>query len=732
MTQGVRSARQAVGFAGLVLLVAILLLSAAIVTLIVLDGPAGSSEAPRALAAVVSGTALGVVGALLLRHVTHNPIGWFFSSAGVGLTLTEAGAMFGLHVSSVGYTSTAGRLGFSIYWTAYVSLGLLLTFVILLFPNGRLVSRRWRPVALFIGLALGGCLAAIAVSSFPTAPHLHVDRWTGVPASETRGGELTEILSGRFFPLLFLSAGISVGSMVSRARRSDGLHRQQIKWFAVAGTLVVFAGFAPHIFFTEIAGGSYGPLSVTITNATFFLSLSAIPLATGFAILRYRLYDIDIVISRTLVYGALAAFITAVYVFIVVGIGGLVGSGGKPNPVLSIIATAVVAVAFQPVRERLQRVANRLVYGKRATPYEVLSVFSQRVAGSLGADDLLVRMARVLGEGTGAQQATVWVRGGAGLRPSAGWPQPPGEGPGPVLPMVGQDLPPLPEADVAVPVRHQGDLLGALSIRKRQGESLTPIEEKLLGDLAQQAGLVLRNVGLTADLQARLVDLRGSRQRLVAAQDQERRRLERNLHDGAQQNLVALKVKLGLAETVAGKGPERTSLLVGELKKDADEALETLRDLARGIYPPLLADQGLVAALSAQARKAVVPVEVIATDVGRYPQDIESAVYFSCLEALQNIQKYARAGSATITLTGTAESLLFEVADDGVGFDSAVVARGSGLQNIEDRLDAIGGSLAVDSRPGGGTRVGGQLPVAPALATISEGIATGVGIAVTA
>jgi len=195
-----------------------------------------------------------------------------------------------------------------------------------------------------------------------------------------------------------------------------------------------------------------------------------------------------------------------------------------------------------------------------------------------------------------------------------------------------------------------GRLLGALTVSKRAGQALTPVEAKLLDDLARQAGLVLRNAGLTESLKARLSDLRESRKRLVAAQDAERRRLERNLHDGAQQHLVALKIKLGLAKGLAARDPAKTTEVLGQLESDADDALETLRDLARGIYPPLLADKGLAAALESQARKAILPVEVQADGIGRYPQDIEAAIYFCVLEALQNVQKYAEASRAQVRL----------------------------------------------------------------------------------
>jgi len=505
--------------------------------------------------------------------------------------------------------------------------------------------------------------------------------------------------------LAFLMGLVCLAGLVVRFRRSRGQEREQLKWFTYGGVIFV-TGIVVSV--ATVIGPNNNQ---TPEWAGTFQSLTsvAVPIAIAVAVLKYRLYDIDVIISRTLVYGSLAAFISAVYVAIVVGVGTVVGSSGQPNLVLSIVATAVVAVGFQPVRERLQRIANRLVYGTRATPYEVLSEFSERVADTYGAEDVLPRMARVLAEGTAAERSQVWIRTGNQLRRAAAWPAN-GSSPRLALPLTGQLLPPIPETDRAVPVRHQGELLGALSVTKRTGESLTPIEEKLLEDLANQAGLVLKNVGLTADLQARLADLRDSRKRLVAAQDEERRRLERNLHDGAQQNLVAIKVKLGLAEMMTDRDPAKALTLVKELKADADEALETLRDLARGIYPPLLIDKGVGAALEAQARKATVPVDVDAAGVGRFPREVEAAVYFCCLEALQNVQKYAGAERTVVELAATEGGLSFGVTDNGAGFEPSTVVRGAGLTNMADRIEALGGRLDVSSSPGHGTRVSGWVP----------------------
>ena len=228
--------------------------------------------------------------------------------------------------------------------------------------------------------------------------------------------------------------------------------------------------------------------------------------------------------------------------------------------------------------------------------------------------------------------------------------------------------------------------------------------------LASQAGLVLRNAALTAELQAMIDELRASRRRLVEAQDAERRKIERNLHDGAQQQLIALTIHLRLLEESADDSAAVREL-VAAVKDGVRAALDELRDLARGIYPPLLADQGLLPALQAQARKAPLPVEIDADGIGRYPQDAEAAVYFCTLEALQNVTKYASASRAKVGLSCSDGSLQFTVTDDGTGFDTATTRHGTGLQGMADRLAALGGALQVRSRPGYGTTLSGMLPV---------------------
>jgi signal transduction histidine kinase len=262
----------------------------------------------------------------------------------------------------------------------------------------------------------------------------------------------------------------------------------------------------------------------------------------------------------------------------------------------------------------------------------------------------------------------------------------------------------------AVAVRHSGELLGALSLRKPPNEPLTGAEDKLLQHLASQAGLVLRNAQLTADLRATIDELRASRRRLVEAQDAERRKIERNLHDGAQQQLIALKIQLGLLEGSA-EDPGAVRQITAMLNEGLRAALDDLRDLARGIYPPLLAEQGLFAALQAQTRKTPLPVLIEADGIGRYQPDTETTVYFCTLEALQNITKYAGATQAAIRLACPDGSLQVIISDDGAGFDTTKARHGSGLQGIADRLAALGGTLDIHSQPGLGTTLSCQLPV---------------------
>ncbi|HEY7882173.1 MAG TPA: GAF domain-containing sensor histidine kinase, partial [Streptosporangiaceae bacterium] len=493
-------------------------------------------------------------------------------------------------------------------------------------------------------------------------------------------------------------------SLALRYRRGDQRLRQQMKWLglAIAGVLA-----------TQVVGGlaiAFGqankPLQQVPYAITPFLVFLAIPVAMAIAILRRRLFDIDVIISRALLFTLLSAGVTAIYAAIVLGIGTVVGSGS--DPLLTVAAAVVIALVFQPLRQRASRVANRVVYGERATPYQVLSDFAADMAGQLDLGGALDRMVSLLGGASGASRVEAWVRVGAELRPAAVWPG--GSAPSTAVELNGAAELPAPGVPARmVPVRHGDDLLGAICLTKPPQEPLTGTEDSLLQHLASQASLVMRNAQLTAELRATIEELLASRRRLVEAQDAERRRIERNLHDGAQQQLIALAIQLGLLAESADD-PDLIRQAIPDLKAQLSTALEDLRALARGIYPPLLAEQGLVMALRTQAARSPVPVVLEADQVGRYPQDAESTVYFCTLEALQNVAKHARASAATVRLSGSAGTMEFSVSDDGAGFPAAATGHGSGLQGMSDRLAAHGGTLTVTSQPGHGTTITGRLP----------------------
>jgi signal transduction histidine kinase len=644
---------------------------------------------------IVAFTMFGIVGSVIVSRDRRNVIGLMLLYASLfSATSFLAGELFTWFVVRGHTGSFVAFLGLmnSFGWLFGI---LPVVFILpLVFPDGQVPSRRWRPLLWGIIVFLF-VVAVTLIFGQPTLQGSAEDVTIENPFFVHK--VFIDPVLGVLFPVIFLA---SVGSLFLRFRRAAGVERQQIKWVAFG---LAFA-FVTIIFGDFVLGGT-GVLAAIIGAAGFL----AFPVSIGIAVLRFRLYDLDVVVRKAVVAGVLAVFVAIVYAGFVTA-GSLLVSGSDTT--LAVIAAVILALAFQPVRIRARRFADRLVYGRRANPYEVLTEFSSRVGGAYATEDVVPRMAQILGEGAGSATARVWLRVGRELRPAASWPS---DGPPPSPVALDGDTTPRIDGEYAVSVRDHGELLGALSVTMPANDPMTPAKERLVADLASQAGLVLRNVGLVEEL-------RESRRRLVAAQDQERRKLERNIHDGAQQQLVALAVKARLARQLADRDPARTAEMLRQIEDETTVALDDLRDLARGIYPPLLADKGLGSALEAQARKAPLPVRVDADGVGRFEQQIEAAVYFSCLEALQNVAKYASATTATIELHAEGSSLVFRVTDDGCGFDPES-ASGSGLQGVTDRLAAIGGSFEVVSSLGAGTVVAGRIPVieAPAASRATDG-----------
>jgi len=632
----------------------------------------------------------GGVGALMASRRPGNAIGWLFCATATVFALSAFADEFvtrGLVTGSMAFVIPLAWLQSWLFVLALESIPL----VLVLFPDGRPPSRRWRLLVWAIaGLTLLAVLGfVLSPNGLETPDRFHLENPTAIESLEPVADVFLTV--GGIGSLVAALAALT--ALVLRFRRSSGDERQQIRWLAYVGiaALVLMVG----TFATES--------NVAVNNAFFFLFFIVlaigVPTAIGLAILKYGLYEIDVVIRRTLVFGALAVFITGVYVAVVVVISTLATDSLVP----SLVATALVAALFQPIRRRVTRLANRLVFGRRAEPYEVLARFSDRVGATFAAEDVVPRTARVIAEGTGASHVEIWLRADGMLHPSAVWPS--DSTPGASDPLIQE-------------IRHQDQVLGEIRVWTAPGQPLRPTEEKLLADLASQTGLVIRNLSLTGELQARVDELsvrarelQGSRMRIVQAHDAERRRLERNIHDGAQQHLVALAVKLRLVGTTAAKDPRRAADQLTDLRDQTDLALTTLLDLASGIYPSVLEEQGVGTALAAQGGAAGVPVSVDSDGVDRLPIEIEAAVYFVCLEAMQNAAKYARGTEVRVRLARDDDGLSFWVEDDGVGFDSAVAPRGTGLQNMRDRLAAFGGDVTITSTQGSGTTVSGRLRV---------------------
>lgn len=636
-----------------------------------------------------------IVGVLVAVRRPENPIGWLLLAIGVAWMLPIGN--YGTYAAVNDLPLAPWALGFS-QWLWVPAVGLLGTFILLLFPDGHLPSPRWRWLGWLTAFAL--TMSSLVVLLYPgqlDPSPIVADNPFGVEALRPIIGSLTLVIL--LVPVCVVASAVA---LVMRFRRSRGIEREQMKWLTFAAALVatvylfVMAASLPYT-----SSGSVQPGWLNVAQDVASFSFWLIPVAIGIAVLRYRLWDINVVISKTVVFGLLVVFITVVYVAVVVGIGTLLGD--PRNPALSIAATALVALLFGPVRERVRRFANRLVYGKRATPYEVMAGFAHRVSGSLSVDQILPEMAEVAARGVGARAASVRVTLPNGEERSRMWPDD-AEGP----------------FDRSLDVNYQGDPIGAIDVAMPPDEPLRPSEEHLLKDLAGQAGLALHNVRLTEELAVRARELavqaeglRISRERLVTARDAQRRGLERDIREGPERQLEAIRQDLN---TVGTEDSTETGAHLETLTARATDTLEGLRDLARGIFPPLLADQGVVPALEAHIRKVGAHAEIHATHAfteQRFDADVEACLYFCCLQAIQNVMRHAENVACTISLEADGPAIRFSLEDRGAGFDPATTGRGMGMDIMQDRIDALDGELVVTSSPGGGTTIAGLVPIHP-------------------
>lgn len=564
--------------------------------------------------------AYSTVGLYVVRMRPGHLVGTLFVASGLQAGVMFFGRQYALHDEPL---PGADWLAWLSIWQVPLAIAIS-TLTILVFPTGRLLSRGWR-VPAAVGTAFAVLLAA-ASATWPIE-----DDWRGgrmhfpfeVGRFETAHDVLWPVMTAGYQAFLVLW----VVAVVVRIRRASGDESRQLRWFLFAvtlSTLVLVVGIA------TVGSPIPGLIATTL-----------VPVAAGVAVVKHRLYGIDPVINKSIVVGALAVLVSVGYVAVVVGVGALLP---VPDGVLSLVATALVAVAFEPVRRQAQRLADRLVYGHRATPYEALV----RVTATAGAapDDLLDGISATIANALGAEEVLV-------------------------------------------------DATGAITVRKHANAPLTAAEARLLDDLSAQAALVI-------DRQAKDAELRAAARRVVTAQDDARRRIERDLHDGAQQRLVTLGAELGgLAEVAsAGTDPE----LAERVRAARDRLLEAtaqLREMARGLHPQVLTQDGLDAAIADLADVSPVPVRLDVDLPRRLPAEVEAAAYYLVSEAITNAARHSHATLVVVSARSDGSVLEVTVTDDGSG--GADPAGGTGLQGLADRMAVLGARLVVDSPAGVGT-----------------------------
>jgi signal transduction histidine kinase len=614
------------------------------------------------------------MGALLIGKRPQNPVGWIMAGAALLLGLAPAGDTYAAWVMSTGGRPDAlavlGAWVQSWYWM--LLLWLVFAALPLVFPDGRLPSRRWRVPAAVGALGTAGSVVSGMLTGTLTGQDVdyRIDNPIGVdglPGAEEQA--LFPVFSGLFL----VGVVTAVAAVVVRFRRSRGAERQQMKWFlfAVAPLLQLpVSGLLP-----EWVGGVF-----------FFWLLLALPVAIAIAVLRYRLDGIDVVIDRTLVYGALTAVVVAIYVLVVGYLGAALRR--EDDLAISLVATGIVAVLFAPLRDRLQRAVSRLLYGQRAEPYAALSRLGERLEGTLAPDAVLPTIVSTVREALRLPYAAIRVENRVAAR--AGEP---------------------PERTVELPLLYQTQPVGELVLGLRPGEDgFSGADRRLLGDLARQAGVAVSAVRLTDDLQR-------SRERLVSAREEERRRLRRDLHDGLGAQLAGLSVQTGVLRSLIARDPDAAAALAAELRGELKAAIADIRRLVHGLRPPALDELGLVGALQQLAQRigstdggVAVAVEV-PDDLPALPAAVEVAAYRIVSEALTNVVRHAGARAAAVRLSAGPDLLTVEVIDDGAGLPASATP-GVGLSSMRERAAEMGGSCTVEPTPGGGTRVLARLPVA--------------------
>jgi signal transduction histidine kinase len=611
----------------------------------------GEDTAAELVPLVAAGVVMALAGSAIASLRPGNPIGWLLSAAAIAI-----GTAF-LALAVAQGRVAVGAFGLALLtwvgsWSLFVGL-MLFALTLLLFPDGRLPSPAWRWPALISTGALGTAALTAAFGDVLAAVRVTT------PA------------------LQLIGLGLAVAAPIARYRAATGVARLQLRLLAFA-TALVPCGLI---------------LAATVARETtlgfYFMTIpfALVPIAIGVAVLKYRLYDFDLLIARTLLYGALTAGVVMSYVAVVGGLGALFQSSG--SLLISLVATGVVAVLFQPLRERLQRAIERLLYGERADPYSVLTGLGRRLEATLSPDEVLPTIVEMTKSALTLRYCAVEVREDGRLVVSARSGEPTKE-------------------PLRIPLSYQGDVLGDLLVDSRGPDTIGPQERQLLNDLARQFAVAVRAVRLTEAL-------RRSRERLVTAREEERRRLRRDLHDGLGPRLAGLTLRLETARDRMASDSQTQAVLT-EL---ADRCRDSVADIRRLIYalrPPALDDLGLASAIREGAAQVAAGPDLQVTveaspGLGQLPAAVEVAAYRIAQEAITNVARHAEARHCIVRLAldRDGEALRVEIQDDGRGRDPGR-PMGVGMVSMRERAEELGGSWVIEALPRGGTLVTARLP----------------------
>jgi signal transduction histidine kinase len=614
------------------------------------------------------GLGFATTGLLIAARQPRNAIGWIFLGAAVSVGLGALAGSYADYWVNEGIGSQA--LGKTAAWYADLSwMPFILvptTFLLLLFPDGRLLSPGWRPVAWCAGVGIAGYFVLSGLHPGPISDYPDVRNPYGVDST------VLDILEGLAVLALLVGVFGSALSLILRFRRSRDEQRQQMKWLAFAGAIAVLT--------LTVGIALYDVVGETAANAAIMLSVLGLPAATGVAILRHRLYEIDVVINRTLVYATLTAGLAAIYAVVSLSLGVALGAG---STLPTAAATLAVALGFRPLRSGVQAEVDRRFDRARYEGLRKVESFLEDLrAGRAVPESTGEVMARALGDPS--FELFFWLPD-ADVHVDA----------------TGRVVDELAPAGRAVtPVRR-----GTLELASAVHDPALAERPNLLASVISAAGLAIEIARLRVEVRMQLAEVEASRARIVTVGYEERRRLERDLHDGAQQRLVSIGLALRDVQRQLPPAIAAATDLdatVGELTAAIDE----LRELARGVRPAGL-DDGLAAALRELAARSVLATRVKVTEE-RFEDRLETAAYFVVSEALTNAAKHARASEVAVNAVRRNGSLVVTVRDDGIG--GAVASDGFGLLGMSDRVAALGGSVSVDSPRGRGTTVTAELP----------------------